>query len=118
MWGSVVGVMAGFALPGGWWSLLAFSGIVGIAIGWWRIFGARRRLARGQDYGGAFRDAYNIAITSGVADPEQAALRIMESRDVPNPTLGSYGRACTWEIVATAVAASAARVVTLVFFAG
>ena len=118
MWGTVVGVMAGFGLSGGWWSLLAFSGIVAIAIGCWRIYGAYRRLARGQEYGSAFRDAYNIAITSSAPDPEEAAYRIIESRNIPRPPLTSYGRACVWEFITIALAASVARILKMLFFSG
>ena len=69
MLGTIAGLVAGFALLGGWWSLFGFSAIVSIGIGFWRMYGAYRRLARGRDYGQAFQDAYNISLTGGASDP-------------------------------------------------
>ena len=44
----------------------------------------------GEIMGRAFQDAYNISLTGGASDPEEAALRIIEGGQVPRPTLISY----------------------------
>ena len=118
MLGTMAGLVAGFALRGGWWSLFEYSVVLAIGIGYWRMSGAYRRLLHGRDYIQAYQDAYNIMLTGGASEPEEAALRILEGGQVPKPTLMSYCRASLWEFITIGVAASVARLLKVFFFAG
>ena len=117
MWGTIGGLIAGFAVAGGWWSLFAFCGVISIGIGSWRIFGAYRRLTGGQEHERKFSDAYNVTLTSGALEPEVAAARIIDSGQVPRPTLIMYVRACTWEFITMFAFSSLARLTKIFFFA-
>ena len=117
MWGTIAGLIAGFFVAGGWWSLFAFCAIISIGIGSWRIFGAYRRLESGQEHERKFSDAYNITLTNGTPDPEVTAARIVESGHVPRPTFKMYVHACTWEFITMAAFASLARLTKLLLFA-
>ena len=118
MFGTIAGLVAGFALRGGWWTLLGYSVLAAIGIGTWRMSSAYRRLLRGRDYLQASKDAYNITLGGGSSEPEEAALRIIEGGRVPKPTLMSYFRASSWEFITIGVAASVARLGKILFFAG
>ena len=115
MLGTIAGLVAGFALLGGWWSLLGFCAVVSIAIGLWRIYGAYRRLGSAKDHVRKPSDARNLALVSDASNPEEAAKIIIESGQLPEPTFRMYWRACTWEFVTLVAFASVARLAKIFF---
>ena len=109
MLGSIAGLISGIAVLGGWWSLLGFCLVVSIALGSWRVHGAYRRLGSAENHVRKPSDALNLALISDAPNPEETAVNIIESGQLPEPTFRMYWRACIWEFMMMTAFATVAR---------
>ena len=112
---TMFGLLAGFVVLGGWWSLFAFCAVLSIGIGSWRILGAYRRLASGDEYVRKVSDARNIAITSGAESPDVVATKIIGGGQLPKATINMHLHAWAWEFITVAIFATIARFAKIFF---
>ncbi len=113
-----LGLLVGAVIAHGWPYVILWSLAGGLMTGGWRVSGAFRRLKSGQDYPTAFRDAINIAMgCHKSSDPKYAAATrdapeglhdeayasyLVETRDLPAPSVRIYWLAMRYETYTTA----------------
>lgn len=105
MTGLIGGAVIGFVAKG-WAPLILATASCAALISWWRIFFAIRRLTGDGSGPQLIVDARNIALTSGVADEQELARKILDTRVLPPITFGNYLAAFWFEIVPMLVLAS------------